>query len=108
MKLNSPKEKFDKVKMKTDREQSKHSKLEDKASLPTTSQANSLSNQSISKRQPSIKENVTYKPFNKLMEGVEIVISGYVNPGRANIREKALQMGAKYKPDWFSSSTHLM
>uniref|UniRef100_A0A1Q3F068 Putative dna repair protein n=1 Tax=Culex tarsalis TaxID=7177 RepID=A0A1Q3F068_CULTA len=56
-----------------------------------------------SKRKP-----VTYKPFNKLLEKVVLVISGIQNPDRANLRSQALAMGAKYKSDWDSSCTHLI
>ncbi|XP_067012024.2 DNA repair protein XRCC1 isoform X2 [Anabrus simplex] len=48
------------------------------------------------------------KPFNKLLEGVVFVISGYQNPERSNVRSMALEMGAKYKPDWDNSCTHLV
>lgn len=48
------------------------------------------------------------KPFNKLMEGVSFVISGFENPLRGQIRDKAVGMGARYKADWDRSCTHLM
>ena len=48
------------------------------------------------------------KPFRKLLEGVVFTISGIQNPTRGQIREKALSMGAKYKPDWDKSCTHLI
>ncbi|GIX84526.1 DNA repair protein XRCC1 [Caerostris extrusa] len=48
------------------------------------------------------------KPFNKIMERVVLVISGFVNPLRGEIRDKALEMGAKYKGDWDNSCTHLI
>lgn len=57
--------------------------------------------------QPSTK-TVTYKPFHKLLEDVVLVFSGYVNPERGTLRQKAIDMGAKYKPDWDSRCTHLM
>lgn len=50
----------------------------------------------------------TYKPFHKLLEGVVLVISGIQNPERGHLRDKALAMGAKYKPDWCDGCTHLM
>ncbi|KAF6736579.1 DNA repair protein XRCC1 [Oryzias melastigma] len=46
--------------------------------------------------------------FNKIMEGVVFVLSGFQNPFRGELREKALEMGAKYKPDWTPDSTHLI
>lgn len=48
------------------------------------------------------------KPFNKLLEGVVFAISGYQNPYRAELRSKALKMGAKYRADWDDLCTHLM
>lgn len=54
------------------------------------------------------KASVTYKPFHKLLEGVVFAFSGYVNPERGILRQKALDMGAKYRPDWDSSCSHLM
>ncbi|KAJ0066607.1 hypothetical protein NL108_015645, partial [Boleophthalmus pectinirostris] len=47
-------------------------------------------------------------PFNRLLEGVVFVLSGFQNPFRGELREKALEMGAKYRPDWTSDSTHLI
>ena len=54
------------------------------------------------------RRNVTYKPFNRLLEKVVLVISGIQNPERGSIRDKALAMGAKYKSDWDANCTHLM
>ncbi|CAH1174148.1 unnamed protein product [Phaedon cochleariae] len=48
------------------------------------------------------------KPFEKLLDGVTLVISGIQNPDRANLRTMALSMGAKYKADWDSTCTHLI
>lgn len=48
------------------------------------------------------------KPFERLMEDVVFVLSGFVNPFRAELREKATTMGAKYEPNWNSNCTHLM
>ncbi|XP_053699980.1 DNA repair protein XRCC1 isoform X1 [Synchiropus splendidus] len=47
-------------------------------------------------------------PFKKIMEGVVFVLSGFQNPSRGELREKALEMGAKYRPDWTPDSTHLI
>jgi DNA-repair protein XRCC1 len=59
------------------------------------------------KKTLKIKE-VKYKKFEKLLEGVVFVLSGYQNPERGIIRQKALDMGATYKTDWENSCTHLM
>lgn len=48
------------------------------------------------------------KPFNRLLEGVTFAISGYQNPSRGELRSKACAMGAKYRPDWDNTCTHLM
>ncbi len=61
----------------------------------------------VKKMKTKTKER-TYKPFNKLLDGVVLVISGIQNPARATIRQQALDMGARYKPDWEASCTHLM
>lgn len=53
-------------------------------------------------------QTVKRKPFNRLLEGVVIVLSGFQNPYRSDLRSKALQLGAKYKADWDSTCTHLM
>ncbi|KAM3872653.1 DNA repair protein XRCC1 [Diretmus argenteus] len=47
-------------------------------------------------------------PFNRLMEGVVFVLSGFQNPFRGDLRDKALAMGAKYRPDWTPDATHLI
>jgi DNA-repair protein XRCC1 len=54
------------------------------------------------------KPRLSGKPFGRLLEGVTLVISGYQNPHRANLRTMALEMGARYKSDWDSSCTHLV
>jgi DNA-repair protein XRCC1 len=54
------------------------------------------------------KPRLLGKPFGQLLEGVVLVISGYQNPHRANLRTMALEMGASYKSDWDSSCTHLV
>jgi DNA-repair protein XRCC1 len=61
------------------------------------------------KEEPVVKKpRLLGKPFGRLLEGVTLVISGYQNPHRANLRAMALEMGACYKSDWDSSCTHLV
>jgi len=48
------------------------------------------------------------KPFGKLFEGVIFVMSGFQNPHRKEVRDRAVEMGARYKGDWDSTCTHLM
>lgn len=59
-------------------------------------------------KKSSPPKNVSYKPFNQLLQGVVFVFSGYQNPERGILRQKALDMGGKYKSDWDSSCTHLI
>ncbi|XP_024270216.1 DNA repair protein XRCC1 [Oncorhynchus tshawytscha] len=47
-------------------------------------------------------------PVNKIMEGVVFVLSGFQNPFRGDLRDKALAMGAKYHSDWTPDATHLI
>lgn len=62
----------------------------------------------LQKSVKKIKNASNYTTFNQLLKGVVLVISGIQNPSRADLRNKALAMGAKYKADWDSSCTHLM
>uniref|UniRef100_A0A8C1X5V6 X-ray repair complementing defective repair in Chinese hamster cells 1 n=1 Tax=Cyprinus carpio TaxID=7962 RepID=A0A8C1X5V6_CYPCA len=47
-------------------------------------------------------------PFNRILEGVVFVLSGFQNPFRGELRDTALAMGARYRPDWTPDSTHLI
>jgi len=49
-----------------------------------------------------------FAPFSDLLKGVVFTISGFQNPLRGQIRQKALEMGAKYTGDWNNSCTHLI
>lgn len=53
-------------------------------------------------------KQIDYKPFDKLFNGVTFAFSGYVNPERGILRSKAIEMGAKYQPDWNDKCSHLM
>ncbi|XP_010621572.1 DNA repair protein XRCC1 isoform X2 [Fukomys damarensis] len=44
----------------------------------------------------------------RILEGVVVVLSGFQNPFRSDLRDKALELGAKYRPDWTPDSTHLI
>jgi len=46
--------------------------------------------------------------FDEIMKGVVFVMSGFVNPERGTLRDKALQMGAQFRPDWGKGCTHLI
>lgn len=110
--LNDSNGSSSKINDKKDKKKSPASNDQPKPRVPTdvASTSSASQNNSQHSQKPSLEKrsHITYKPFNKLFEGVEIVISGYQNPGRANVRDRALEMGAKYSGDWRSSSTHLM
>ncbi|XP_068098074.1 DNA repair protein XRCC1 isoform X3 [Hyperolius riggenbachi] len=46
--------------------------------------------------------------LHQLLQGTVFVLSGFQNPFRSDLRDKALEMGAKYRPDWTPDSTHLI
>ncbi|XP_076066618.1 DNA repair protein XRCC1-like [Oratosquilla oratoria] len=54
------------------------------------------------------KKRKMTRPFTGLMSDVVFVMSGYQNPQRGDLRDKMVEMGAKYKPDWDSKCTHLI
>jgi DNA-repair protein XRCC1 len=86
---------------------SKHQSSSSPSKKPSSSSSHKKTPEKSSDKKSDPK-NVTYKPFDKLLEGVVFVFSGYVNPERGILRQKALDMGAKYRSDWDSSCTHLM
>ena len=45
---------------------------------------------------------------NDLMKGVVFALSGFKNPYRSSLRSMGISMGARYRPDWDESCTHLM
>ncbi|KHN86950.1 DNA repair protein XRCC1 [Toxocara canis] len=47
-------------------------------------------------------------PFTELLNGVKFSLSGYQNPLRGQLRDKARRMGAVYEADWTPSCTHLI
>lgn len=58
------------------------------------------------RKRPKVKKkNVSY---NKILDGVVFVLSGFENPERGNLRDQALTMGAKYEPGWNNRCTHLI
>lgn len=88
-----------------------------KFNKPSTSKENSSvkkeiiskSNERASKDQgkTSLKTKKFLK-FNEFLKGVNFAISGFQNPSRGEIRQKALDMGARYHGDWSSTCTHLV
>ncbi|XP_015268601.1 PREDICTED: DNA repair protein XRCC1 [Gekko japonicus] len=63
-----------------------------------------------SKKSPQAQppEGSSEGPFQHLLQGTVFVLSGFQNPFRSELRDKALEMGAKYRPDWSPDSTHLI
>ncbi|XP_051632683.1 DNA repair protein XRCC1-like [Manacus candei] len=47
-------------------------------------------------------------PGGAVLGGVVLVLSGFQNPLRGQIRAAAVAMGAQYRPDWTPDSTHLV
>ncbi|CAI9111682.1 OLC1v1011967C1 [Oldenlandia corymbosa var. corymbosa] len=67
----------------------------------------------MSSRQPQDQEeqetkHQTEPQFSKLLEGVVFVLSGFVNPERGELRSRALEMGARFQPDWNPDCTLLV
>ncbi|XP_041427601.1 DNA repair protein XRCC1 [Xenopus laevis] len=67
------------------------------------------------KPSPSEKPNQKKSPpssqpmdLGRILQGTVFVLSGFQNPFRSDLRDKALEMGAKYRPDWTPDSTHLI
>ncbi|XP_006871424.1 PREDICTED: DNA repair protein XRCC1 [Chrysochloris asiatica] len=52
--------------------------------------------------------HTTPQELSKILQGVVVVLSGFQNPFRSELRDKALELGAKYRPDWAPDSTHLI
>ena len=48
------------------------------------------------------------KDFGSLLSKVNFVLSGFKNPFRGQLRDKAIAMGAQYDTDWGPTSTHLV
>ncbi|KAK3084243.1 hypothetical protein FSP39_010617 [Pinctada imbricata] len=80
----------------------------------STSLSSTASSVNVSEK-PKLKKTKSEPPkecherkFSKLMEGVVFVLSGFQNPFRGELRDKAMEMGAVYKPDWKKGCTHLI
>lgn len=53
------------------------------------------------------KENVKIT-FGSILKGVTFALSGYKNPKRGELRDKAVEMGGIYESDWSAKCTHLV
>ncbi|KAL7671201.1 hypothetical protein ACOME3_006112 [Neoechinorhynchus agilis] len=54
------------------------------------------------------EEPIDSQHFSEILVGCKFSLSGYENPRRAEIRDKAVQMGAQYFPKWTQFCTHLI
>ncbi|KAK4471836.1 hypothetical protein MN116_005227 [Schistosoma mekongi] len=54
------------------------------------------------------KSTASRSPSQKPLSNVILTLSGYQNPVRSQIRDKALELGAKYRQDWGPDCTHLI
>uniref|UniRef100_A0A0K8U2M4 DNA repair protein XRCC1 n=1 Tax=Bactrocera latifrons TaxID=174628 RepID=A0A0K8U2M4_BACLA len=82
-------------------ENKSHENIEDKA-------IKRLDNKSYDIVLKQSEKRLIFRPFNELLKGTVLVISGIQNPDRSDIRDKALSMGARYKADWGTDCTHLI
>ena len=61
-------------------------------------------NAKVKEKKPETAAKLTGPVF----KGVIFALSGFQNPLRSELRDKALKLGAKYRPDWTDECTHLM
>lgn len=59
-------------------------------------------------KKPKVENTLSSVEFKRIMEGIIIAISGYVNPERGNIRQAAIDMGAQFERDVTPKVTHLI
>ncbi|XP_014788399.1 DNA repair protein XRCC1 isoform X2 [Octopus bimaculoides] len=91
---------------------SNSSSRDDVKSTPSSSSSSSNSHKNSHHKSETTTSKAAIsksnKPFSKIMDNVVFVLSGFQNPFRADLRDKAREMGAKYRPDWSSDCTHLV
>ena len=63
---------------------------------------------SPAKKQKTSSRPAPALPFNQIMRGMTIALSGFVNPERSNIRQAVLDMGGQYERDVTGRVTHLI
>ncbi|XP_073511920.1 DNA repair protein XRCC1 [Phyllobates terribilis] len=92
-----------------------HSKETNSQPLPKKMKAEPQPAPSVKKTPPPEKPSHKKTPassqpveLNRVLQGTVFVLSGFQNPFRSDLRDKALEMGAKYRPDWTPDSTHLI
>ncbi|XP_027714032.1 DNA repair protein XRCC1 isoform X4 [Vombatus ursinus] len=76
--------------------------------VPTASPAPAQCTPQAEKKGAKVRAGAGPVQLGKVLEGVVVVLSGFQNPFRSELRDKALELGAKYRPDWTSDSTHLI
>uniref|UniRef100_A0A4X2KQB4 DNA repair protein XRCC1 n=1 Tax=Vombatus ursinus TaxID=29139 RepID=A0A4X2KQB4_VOMUR len=79
-----------------------------KPKVPTASPAPAQCTPQAEKKGAKVRAGAGPVQLGKVLEGVVVVLSGFQNPFRSELRDKALELGAKYRPDWTSDSTHLI
>ena len=55
-----------------------------------------------------VKDEKVESDISQVLAGVVFALSGYKNPQRGEIRDKATKLGAKYETDWSTNCTHLI
>ncbi|KAJ8560697.1 hypothetical protein K7X08_022557 [Anisodus acutangulus] len=86
-----------------------HSKSNDEGDAEQPKSRSKIHNATKAENEEQISTSTSSgSNFSKLMEGVVFALSGFVNPDRRMLRSQALEMGAKYQPDWNSECTLLI
>ena len=80
-------------------------KARDSCIKPVTSEAKVETAAKVIKEEKVIEKQVD---TSRLLDGVIFALSGYKNPQRGEIRDKATKLGAKYETDWSEKCTHLI
>uniref|UniRef100_A0A8C5RAL0 DNA repair protein XRCC1 n=1 Tax=Leptobrachium leishanense TaxID=445787 RepID=A0A8C5RAL0_9ANUR len=80
-------------------------KIKVESSTPPSAKKPSPSEKPSHKKSPPAAQPVE---FGQILQGTVFVLSGFQNPFRADLRDKAMDMGAKYRPDWTPDCTHLI
>ncbi|CAH8495214.1 unnamed protein product [Schistosoma turkestanicum] len=94
---------------------SSHQSNQKPSSTTNTEVARSPQSSSVLKNKETYKQSKTSSSSfssssssQKPLSNVIFTLSGYQNPLRSQIRDKALELGAKYRQDWGPDCTHLI
>ncbi|CAH8845963.1 unnamed protein product [Trichobilharzia szidati] len=85
-----------------------HSSQKPSSSSPAPSSSASSSSQTPKASEGQRTMKPSQSASNKPLSHVIFTLSGYQNPLRSQIRDKALELGAKYRQDWTTDCTHLI